>query len=126
MVTRPLGAVVNDPKWNTRAWAFQERVLSRRYLIFAEGGVYFQCRTTGISQDIYSDGQSGGWSLDRTSSPLRTLRELQQRRIWFYMKYISMYTGRRLIKPRDIFAAFEGISWLSGQRVADTGGALGP
>ena len=28
------------------------------------------------------------------------------------MKYISMYTGRKLTKPGDILATFEGISWL--------------
>lgn len=112
MVTRPLEVVINDSAWNKRAWTFQERILSRRCLVFAEGRVYFQCRTTGISQDIYTDGQGSGWSLDRTNSPLRTLRELQQRPLWFYMKYVKMYTGRDLTKPRDILEAFEGISWL--------------
>ena len=115
MVTRPLEAVVNDSVWNKRAWTFQERILSRRCLVFAEGRVYFQCRSTGISQDIYTDGEGSGWSLDRTNSPLRTLRELQQRPLWFYMKYVNMYTGRHLTKPRDILAAFEGISWLLGR-----------
>jgi hypothetical protein len=112
MVTRPLEAVVNDSVWNKRAWTFQERILSRRCLVFAEGRVYFQCRTTGISQDIYTDGKGSGWSLDRTNSPLRTLREFQERPLWFYMKYVRMYTGRHLTKPRDILAAFEGISWV--------------
>ena len=112
MVTRPLEAVVNDSMWNKRAWTFQERILSRRCLIFAEDRVYFQCRSTGISQDIYTDGKGQGWSLDRTNSPLRTLRDLQQRPLWFYMKYVGMYTSRNLTKPGDILAAFEGISWL--------------
>ncbi|OCL09073.1 HET-domain-containing protein [Glonium stellatum] len=112
MVARPLEAVINDSVWNKRAWTFQERVLSRRCLIFAEGRVYFQCRSTGISQDLYTDGKGSGWSLDRTNSPLRTLEELQQRPLWFYMKYVGMYTGRDLTKPRDILAAFQGISWL--------------
>jgi Heterokaryon incompatibility protein (HET) len=112
MVTRPLEAVVNDSEWNKRAWTFQERILSRRCLVFAEGRVYFECRSTSISQDIHIDRNNKDWSLDRTNSPLRTLRELQQRPIWFYMTYISMYTGRHLTKPRDILAAFEGISWL--------------
>jgi hypothetical protein len=66
----------------------------------------------GISEDIYTDGKESGWSLDRTNFPLRTLRELQQRPFWFFIKYVSMYTGRNLTKPQDILAAFEGISWL--------------
>jgi hypothetical protein len=112
MVRRSLEAVVNDSGWNKRAWTFQERVLSRRCLIFAEGGVYFQCRSTTISQDIYAGSKGLGWSLDQTSSPLQTLKELQHRPFWFYIKYANMYTGRNLTKPRDILAAFEGISQL--------------
>ncbi|KAM5357539.1 hypothetical protein ACJZ2D_016157 [Fusarium nematophilum] len=112
MVTRPLEAMISDSEWDTRAWTFQERILSRRCLIFAEGRVFFQCRTTCMSQDIYSDGNSKGWSLDRANSPLRTLRELQQRPLWFYLMYIRMYTGRQLTKPRDVLAAFKGVAWL--------------
>ncbi|XHF98560.1 hypothetical protein AWENTII_002109 [Aspergillus wentii] len=112
MITRPLEAVVSDSAWNKRAWTFQERILSRRCLVFAEGRAYWQCRSTNISQDIHTDGNNKGWSLDRINSPLRTLGELKQRPLWFYMSYISMYTGRLLTKQRDILAAFQGISWL--------------
>lgn len=31
-------------KWNTRAWTYQEALLSRRRLVFAPRQVYFQCR----------------------------------------------------------------------------------
>ncbi|KEZ40215.1 hypothetical protein SAPIO_CDS9273 [Scedosporium apiospermum] len=112
MVTRPLEAMISDSEWDTRAWTFQERILSRRCLIFAEGRVFFQCRTTCMSQDIYSDGNRKGWSLDQANSPLRTLRELQQRPLWLYLMYIRMYTGRQLTKPRDVLAAFKGVEWL--------------
>ncbi|KAK5663275.1 hypothetical protein OQA88_3702 [Cercophora sp. LCS_1] len=112
MVTRSLEATVDDSVWNRRAWTFQERVLSRRCLIFAEGCVYFQCRTTSCSQDVHTDGSNKGLSLDRANSPLRTLREFQQRPFWFYLTYVRMYTGRELTKPRDVLAAFRGISWL--------------
>lgn len=112
MVTRSLEAMVSDSEWDTRAWTFQERILSRRCLIFAEGRVFFQCRTTCMSQDIYSDGNSKGWSLDQANSPLRTLRESRQRPLWLYLMYIGMYTGRRLTKPRDVLAAFRGVEWL--------------
>lgn len=115
MTTRPLEAVINDSSWNKRAWTFQERILSRRCLFFAEGRVYFQCRSTSFSQDIFADNKGSGWSLDRTNSPHRTLEELRQRPLWFYMKYVRLYTGRSLTKARDIMAAFEGITWLLGR-----------
>ncbi|KAK8018901.1 Heterokaryon incompatibility protein [Apiospora marii] len=115
MVTRPLEAVVNDSTWNTRAWTFQERILSRRCLIFAENRVYFQCRANSLSQDTYSKVQNSGASLDLMNSSIQPLQEIQQRPIWCYMKYVSMYTGRRLTKASDILAAFRGISWLLGR-----------
>ncbi|KAI3317941.1 heterokaryon incompatibility protein-domain-containing protein [Xylariaceae sp. AK1471] len=117
MVTRPLETTVDDSEWNKRAWTFQERVLSRRCLIFAESRIYFQCRTTHFSQDIYADGGSHVFSLDRANSPLRTLHELRQRPFWFCVACVRMYTGRQLTKPRDVLAAFEGIAWLLEQYI---------
>lgn len=84
MATQLLESVVNDLEWKSRAWTFQERVLLRRCLIFANGYVYFQCHTMGISQDI--PDRSSSWSLDRTNLPLRMLREFEPRRFWFYRK----------------------------------------
>ncbi|KAI5860078.1 heterokaryon incompatibility protein-domain-containing protein [Durotheca rogersii] len=114
IATRSLEATINDSEWNQRAWTFQERVLSRRCLIFADGNVHFQCRRVTFSQDIYADGGESS-SLERGSSPLRTLRELRERPLSFYLTYVRMYTGRRLTKPQDILAAFAGISWLLGR-----------
>ncbi|KAK8045582.1 hypothetical protein PG993_005606 [Apiospora rasikravindrae] len=112
MASRPLEAVVNSSTWNTRAWTFQERILSRRCLIFAEGRLYYQCRVGSISQDTYANAKSNEVSLESSIQPLG---DIQQRPIWCYMKYVSMYTGRSLTKAGDILAAFGGISWLLGR-----------
>ncbi|KAL9113464.1 MAG: hypothetical protein Q9227_002505 [Pyrenula ochraceoflavens] len=112
LASRPPEAVIQDSQWNQRGWTFQERLLSRRCLIFAEGKVYFQCRSSVTSEDIFSHGGSKGWSLDWKNSPLRTLRELRRRAFWFYIKCVSLYTGRLLSKPKDILTAFQGTSWL--------------
>ncbi|GAB1316997.1 hypothetical protein MFIFM68171_07207 [Madurella fahalii] len=118
LVTRPAEAVIQDSPWNQRGWTFQERLLSRRCLIFAEGHVYFQCRSAVISQHIFTDGGgANGWSLDWTNSPLRTLGELRRRAFWFYMKCIRLYTGRDLSKPKDILTAFQGAAWLLEDRM---------
>ncbi|KAH7029839.1 heterokaryon incompatibility protein-domain-containing protein [Microdochium trichocladiopsis] len=117
LVSRPPEAVIEDSIWNKRGWTFQERLLSRRCLIFAEGQVYFQCRSTVMSQHIFTDGGINGWSLDWTNSPLRTLGELQRRAFWFYMKCVPLYTSRNLTKARDILTAFQGTSWLLQQRL---------
>lgn len=117
LVSRPPEAVVQNSLWNQRGWTFQERLLSRRCLIFAEGQVYFQCRSAVMSQDIFNDGGTTGWSLDWTNSPLRTLGELRRRAFWFYMTCIKLYTGRELTKPKDVLTAFQGTSWLLQQNL---------
>ncbi|KAM5356859.1 hypothetical protein ACJ41O_003505 [Fusarium nematophilum] len=112
LVTRPLEVVIYDSAWSKRAWTFQEQILSTRCLIFAEGRIYFQCRFAGISEDIWTDSGGNGWSLNRTTSPLQSPDELKSRPIWFYMRYVRLYTSRNLTMQRDILSAFEGITWL--------------
>ncbi|KAJ4387722.1 hypothetical protein N0V93_008321 [Gnomoniopsis smithogilvyi] len=116
LLTRSPEAIIQDSSWNKRGWTFQERLLSRRCLLFAEGQVYFQCRTSVMSQDVFTDGGRGGWSLDLTNVPLRTLRELDRRAFWFYMRCVQLYTGRDLSQPKDILMEFQGTSWLLQQR----------
>jgi hypothetical protein len=116
-VSRPAEAVIRDSVWNNRGWTFQERILSPRCLIFAGGRVYFQCRTTDMSEDIYTDGTGTGWSLDSTDAPLRTLQELKSRPMRFYMKCVPMYTGRQLTYSKDILLAFSGVCSLIQQQV---------
>ncbi|KAK4065516.1 hypothetical protein Trihar35433_7636 [Trichoderma harzianum] len=103
---------IEDSVWNRRAWTFQERLLSRRCLIFTKGQVYFQCRSTGMSEDIFVDKTGQGWSLDLTGAPLQTLTQLRQRALWFYANCVSLYTKRELYEPFDILAAFNGMCKL--------------
>jgi hypothetical protein len=70
MISRPSEVYIKSSKWNTRAWTFQERILSRRCLIFVKGRVYFQCCAIGMSEDIYADQEGAGWSLELVDVPL--------------------------------------------------------
>jgi len=112
MISRPPETAIRGSRWNQRAWTFQERLLSRRCVIFAEKRVYFQCRSASMSQDIYAHGRGTAWSLDSIHAPLQMLKELRVRAIWFYIHCVSMYTSRQLTKSRDILAAFNGVTTL--------------
>ncbi|GAA91388.1 heterokaryon incompatibility protein [Aspergillus luchuensis IFO 4308] len=118
MVSRPLEAVIGDSIWSKRAWTFQERILSRRCLIFAEGRAYWQCREISISQDIHTDGRSKGLSLDPITSPLRTLQLLQSRPLWSYMSPNEMGSGEA-IQHRALSAPSRGIQRLETDRRED-------
>ncbi|KAK5467513.1 hypothetical protein LTS15_000486 [Exophiala xenobiotica] len=112
MISRSPETAIRGSRWNQRAWTFQERLLSRRCVIFAEKRVYFQCRSASMSQDIYAHGRGTAWSLDSIHAPLQMLKEFRVRAIWFYINCVSMYTSRQLTKSRDILAAFNGVTTL--------------
>ena len=109
MISRPPEVSIKASTWNSRAWTFQERLLSKRCLIFTEGRIYFQCRSTGMSEDIFADRKGAGWSLDLVNAPLQLLRALESRALWVYLNCVALYTSRQLTKLKDILAAFEGI-----------------
>jgi hypothetical protein len=109
MLTKPPESSIRRTTWDSRAWTFQERLLSRRTLLFVDGRVYFQCRSTGMSEDIVADHEGAGWSLDLVNAPLQILRQVDKKPIWVYNKAVELYTRRSLTKQADILAAFSGI-----------------
>jgi len=71
--------VLSDPSvvWNTRGWTFQEKVLSKRMLVFADSQVYFQCsnmvwyedtvmETEGLQNKATINWRPLRWAADRT------------------------------------------------------------
>ncbi|RSM05632.1 hypothetical protein CEP52_006177 [Fusarium oligoseptatum] len=112
MLHRPAETSIETTRWNKRAWTFQERLLSKRCLIFTEGKIFFQCRSTSMSEDVFSDKLGRGWSLDLVQAPLQLLSQLKVRALWFYTHCVDLYTKRDLYEPFDILAAFSGMCKL--------------
>ncbi|RSM19917.1 hypothetical protein CDV31_001277 [Fusarium ambrosium] len=112
MLHRPAETSIEITRWNKRAWTFQERLLSKRCLIFTEGKIFFQCRSTGMSEDVFADKFGRGWSLDLVRAPLQLLSQLKVRALWFYTHCVALYTTRDLYEPFDILAAFGGMCKL--------------
>lgn len=109
MLTKPPETAIRRTTWDSRAWTFQERLLSSRTLIFVDGRVYFQCRSTGMSEDIVADQEGAGWSLDLVNAPLQILRQVDEKPLWVYTKTVELYTRRSLTEEADILAAFSGM-----------------
>ncbi|KAI9797296.1 MAG: hypothetical protein M1835_001314 [Candelina submexicana] len=94
-------------EWDTRGWTFQERLLSKRCLLFVNGRIYFQCRQTTYCEDIVGEQEEIGWSLDSTGMPSRIFRgppSLQ------YISAVELYTQRKLTLESDILRAFKGVA----------------
>lgn len=106
VVSRSSEIVLPSSEWNKRGWTFQEHLLSRRCLIFAGNRIYFQCRKSNY------DDTGIDWSADWRKSALLTVDEVKRRPIQFYMKAVSLYTGRNLTDPTDILKAFGGVAGL--------------
>jgi hypothetical protein len=109
MITQSAETWVRQSVWNTRAWTFQERLLSKRTLIFVNGRIYFQCRCTARSADIITEDESAGWSSEFIDSPVVMLERLSDSPLSVYKKALTLYMARSLTYSKDILAAFNGI-----------------
>lgn len=106
---RPPEVVIQDSVWNTRGWTFQERILSRKCVVFAEGKVYYQCRRAALCEEIHNDISSSEWSLQSIGSPMHYLPEIESRAASFYMKSVTMFYRRNLTRSGDILSAYRGV-----------------
>ena len=116
MVTHLAEDYIATSQWDSRAWTFQERMLSRRCLLFVNGRVYFQCRKATFCEDMELPSPNG-WSLDSIDMPTRIFRE---KPFVQYTSAVELYTRRELTNPVDILAAFEGVEQVLEKRLNTT------
>lgn len=117
MVVYPSETYIARSAWNNRAWTFQERVLSKRLLIFAEGRVYFLCRSSTMSEDIYEEAFPAGWWIELLHVPMKQYQQTSSHPFLVYKYSIPLYTCRVLTHQHDILAAFSGIGKEIGSRL---------
>jgi hypothetical protein len=113
--------------WVSRAWTFQEFLLSRRHLIFLPEQVVFHCRTLGWSEDhpveYIDDGATDqtrwspswdrSWQLNPLKVPVRSkwAEDVFFPEIFinqFYASWLENFLQRRLTVSSDILFAFDG------------------
>ncbi|OAG11534.1 HET-domain-containing protein [Paraphaeosphaeria sporulosa] len=99
---------IDFSRWSTRAWTYQERLLSNRLLIFTESQVFFNCSAGCNFQEQYHFIPS---SMHRyTLNDPQASFDFETDDLWeVYAIAVSEYTKRVMTDSRDKVRAFSGI-----------------
>ena len=110
-----LAVAVALSSWVTRAWTYQEAVLSRRCIIFTDEQVYFLCRGGTACESIATSVVSGMQSLGSRSfmsyAFTTNFMEASPRllALWEFFMNLHHYKNRILRFESDSINAFQGI-----------------
>ncbi|WQF81216.1 Putative heterokaryon incompatibility [Colletotrichum destructivum] len=112
-------------KWDSRAWTLQEKLLSRRKLIFGENYASFHCQHQQVLREDMSasDAMNGPPPTDLLSPPTTDLFISAKKRYMpgqvpviyrsplftEYAKVLAQYTSRELTNPKDILLGMMGL-----------------
>ncbi|KAH7050154.1 heterokaryon incompatibility protein-domain-containing protein [Macrophomina phaseolina] len=108
---------VENSKWNTRGWTYQEGILSRTLLIFSRDQLFFRCNTATWQEDTVLEGP------DSVDHRLRIEDSDMEHPFWkeslrgipptsFFSTYCDMiksYVEREFTDPSDALNAFSGV-----------------
>jgi len=103
---------VDESTWNTRAWTYQERMLSKRLLFFSGPQMYFQCehgaefREDAIFEAELPAEVSPAWP----NAQIRGMNAVTNTEI--YAHAVESYTRRNMTKAEDGLNAMAGINIL--------------
>ena len=103
---------IGESVWNERGWTFQERLLSRRALVFTDEQVYWECRMAFWSEDSYREFTSVPTIYRHTiddefpKQPLSADTEEFERS---YRIFVEKYSARLFTNEEDYLNGFAGI-----------------
>ncbi|KAF2100843.1 HET-domain-containing protein [Rhizodiscina lignyota] len=109
---------LDETRWNTRGWTFQERYLSRRVITFTAEQVYFSCNTTTFCEESYMEHgpptlfpfHSAAMELSLEVARHQTEPQDAHERFWRrYRLAVQRFTRRHFTFAGDVYDAFEGL-----------------
>jgi hypothetical protein len=99
---------VEQSKWSTRGWTYQEALLSPRRLVFTKSQLYFQCNKMGclesVSYPLKERETTGCWQTFMLVFPMGGIGSSAE-----FARRLHEYIERDLSYPSDILNAFLGI-----------------
>lgn len=124
-------------KWDTRAWTFQEKILSKRMLIFNGGYVSFHCRHGILREDMPAVHAGNGPAQIPWVSEIPKTSSSMIKRTWdgspvllrshFFTEYanlLAQYTSRDMTDSRDALNAVLGLLKVLEKMAADKSTAI--
>ncbi|KUJ13441.1 HET-domain-containing protein [Mollisia scopiformis] len=108
---------INQSRWVTRGWTFQEDCLARRVLIFGEKKLLFSCRTVERVEDIDAQKTRPHWVdnvLDTSTG--RNTASTKRSEYDHWRDLCRHYTRRFLTCPEDKLPAISGMASLMAKR----------
>lgn len=112
----PISVKQDLSTWESRAWTFQEKVLSRRLLVFSEGYMVWHCRACVAREDM-ADADAGTGQLALRAPDAYSVLPLTKRGVYrrsrtfaVYARLVRQYTGRVLGHQQDVLKAFTAIT----------------
>jgi len=107
-------------KWHSRAWTLQERVLSKRLMIFTDDRVFWECGTAFL-EDIHLERDPGlgghGPVLDAFTNDMMIFEQTQIEGFGGYLNLVQDFTSRQLSFQKDALAAFDGVLSYIGEKL---------
>lgn len=97
--------VMSGTAWDGRGWTFQEKILSRRLLIFTTTGPYFLC-----ARRLYSPGGSMAITPESVDRPLSLGRVECGRQLDKFLEIVQGFSTRQFAMERDITFAMHAIT----------------
>jgi hypothetical protein len=108
---------IENSRYNTRGWTYQERLLAKRCIFFSDHQVFFQCRKNLWSEDMWEDVEGLRGIMDpeivdvMSHWSLLPATKVNQMTFFnsYYIDLVEEYTQKDLTDPGDILNAFAGI-----------------